>query len=91
MAHLDFKVTCWKRLQIPDDKVEEVIKRLKESDCDEVYDLQQIEGVYLIENGPDEECEEPMIPHENGGGATQELYSSEGSVIYHNSENPEEY
>jgi hypothetical protein len=91
MAHLDFKVTCWKRLTVPDDKVDEVIKRLKESDCDEVYDLQEIEGVYFISDGPDAECEEAMIPNENGGGATQELYNSEGDVIYHNSEHPYEY
>ena len=91
MTHLDFKVTCWKRLAIPDDKVEEVIKRLKESDCDEVYDIQDIEGVYFINSNPNEECEEPMIPHENGGSATQELYNSEGVVIYHNSKNENEY
>jgi hypothetical protein len=91
MAHLDFKVTCWKRFAVPDDKVEEVIKRLKESDCDEVYDIQDIEGVYFVNDGPDAECEEPMIPSENGGSATQELYNSEGDVIYHNSENENEY
>ena len=91
MAHLDFKVTCWKRLAIPDDKVEEVIKRLKDSDCCEVYDLTDILGVYEINDGPDTECEEPMIPSENGGGATQELFDSEGAVIYHNSDNLYEY
>jgi hypothetical protein len=91
MAHLDFKVTSWKRLAIPDDKVDEVIKRLKESDCCEVYDIQDIKGVYFVEQGVDEECEEPMIPNENGGGATHELYNSEGALIYHNSENPDEY
>lgn len=89
MAHLDFKVTSWKRLHIPDEKVEEVIKRLKESDCDEVYDLQDIDGVYYVQEGPDEECEEPMIPNENGGCSTQELYSSDGTIIYHNSDSDE--
>ena len=89
MAHLDFKITSWKRLFIPDDKVEEVIKRLKDSDCDEVYDLQEIEGIYLTSTN--EECEEPMIPSENGGGATHELFNSEGDVIYHNSDNLYEY
>jgi hypothetical protein len=91
MAHLDFKVTCWKRLRVPDEKIEEVIQRLKESDCDDVYDLQDIEGVYFISDGPDAECEEAMIPHENGGSATQELYNAAGDIIYHNSENEDEY
>ena len=91
MAYLDFKVTSWKRLFIPDDKVKEVIKRLKDSDCCEVYDLTDILGVYQTYDGPDTECEEPMIPAENGGSATQELYNEEGEIIYNNSENPDEY
>ena len=91
MAHLDYKVTTWTRMHIPDNKVEEVIKRLKESDSDEVYNLIDIEGVYFIQDGPDQECEEPMLPHENGGSATQELFNSEGDIIYHNSENENDY
>ena len=91
MAHLDFKITSWKRLAIPDDKVEEVIKRLKESDCDEVYDLTDIEGVYFVQDGPDAECEEPMIPSENLGSATQEIYDSNGDIIYHNSTRADDY
>lgn len=87
MAHLDFKVTCWKRLAIPDDKVEEVIAKLKESDCDEVYNLQEIEGVYFVQDGPDAECEEAMIPDENFGSSTQELYNSDGDIIYQNGNN----
>lgn len=84
MAHLDFKVTSWKRFAVPDDKVDEVIAKLKESDCDEVYDLQEIEGVFFVQDGPDAECEEAMIPDENYGSATQELYNAEGDLIYHN-------
>lgn len=84
MAHLDFKVTCWKRLVIPDDKVDEVIAKLKESDCDEVYNLQEIEGVYFVQDGPDAECEEAMIPDENFGSSTQELYNADGDIIYQN-------
>ncbi len=91
MAHLDFKVTSWKRIFIPDDKVEEFTKRLKESDCDEVYDLTDIDGVYFVGDHYTSECEEPMIPAENGGSATQELFDSEGNIIYHNSENEDEY
>ena len=91
MAYLDFKVTSWKRLAIPNDKVDEVIKRLKESDCCEVYDLTDIDGVYEVFDGSDAECEEPMIPAENGDSATQELYNEEGNIIYNNSENPDEY
>lgn len=84
MAHLDFKITSWKRLRVPDEKVEEVIARLKKLDCDEVYNLQEIEGVYFVQDGPDAECEEPMTPEENEGSSTQELYNSDGDIIYQN-------
>lgn len=84
MAHLDFKITSWKRLKVPDEKVNEVIERLKASDHDEVYNLQDIEGVYFIQDGPDAECEEAMIPSENSGSSTQELYNSDGDIIYQN-------
>lgn len=87
MAHLDFKITSWKRFAVPDDKVDEVIAILKESDYDEVYNLQKIEGVYFVQDGPDAECEEPMIPSENFGSSTQELYNSEGDLIYQNGNN----
>lgn len=89
MAHLDFKITSWKRFAVPDDKVDEVIAKLKESDCDEVYDLQEIEGVFCVQTGPDAECEEAMIPDENFGFSTQELYSSEGDLIYYNGKQDE--
>jgi hypothetical protein len=91
MAYLDFKVTSWRRYYIPDKKVKKVIAMLKASDCNEVYEIHELEGVYELHQGPDQECEEPMIPAENGGSATQELYNEEGNIIYHNSENPDEY
>ncbi len=84
MAHLSFKVTRWEKFNIPDDKVEEVIKRLKESFVDAVYDLQEIDGVYLESQSPDEAAEEAMMTEENGNQATQELYDSSGNLIYSN-------
>lgn len=91
MAYLDFKVTSWRRYYIPDEKVKKVIAMLKASDCDEVYELRELEGIYELHQGPDQECEEPMIPAENEGSATQELYSSKGEILYHNSENKDDY
>ena len=85
MAHLDFKITSWKRLRVPDEKVNEVIERLRwSSDDDEVYELTDIDGVYFVCDGPDVECEEIMTPDENNGSSTQELYNSEGDIIYQN-------
>lgn len=84
MPHLDFKISSWKRIYIPNDKVEEVIKRLKNGDVDTPYDLVEEEGIYFNPCGVDEECEEPLTVEENDGASTQELYSSEGNIIYKN-------
>lgn len=84
MAYLDFKVTSWKRIHIPDEKVEEVIQKLKEGDCDTPYDLADETGIYFDTSLPFEECEEPLTIEENGGGSTQELFNNKGELIYKN-------
>ncbi len=88
MAHLDFKITMWKRIHIPDDKVQEVIEELKNGSCDAPYDLLEKEGFYFDQAGPDEECEEPMLVEENEGSSTQELWDSTGNIIYQNGAEP---
>lgn len=83
MAHLDFKVTTWKRIHIPDNKVQEVIEELKNKTPGEgPYDLLEQEGFY--EDNSIEDFEEPMTTDENEGASTQELYNSEGQLIYQN-------
>ena len=84
MAHLDFKVTQWRKVFIPDDKLKEVIAHLSEGDSYSPYDISEIEGCYEVEIKDDELCEEPMLPNENSDFATQEVYDSEGNVIYRN-------
>ena len=34
MAHLDFKITSWKRVFVPNDKIQETIQKLKDGVCD---------------------------------------------------------
>lgn len=84
MAYLDFKVTSWKRIHVPDEKVDEVIERLKKGDCDVPYDLLDEDDFYVDLQQPDEECEEPMTIEENNKASTQELYNSDGELIYKN-------
>jgi hypothetical protein len=85
MAYLDFKITSWKRVRIPDEKVEEVIQKLKEGGCDAPYDLlDEDDDCYIDSCGIDLECEEPMTVEENGGCSTQELYDNKDKIIYRN-------
>lgn len=87
MAHLDFKITSWKRIHIPDERVEEVIQKLKEGGCDAPYDLldeDEVGDFYIDSCGIDLECEEPMTVEENEGASTQELYDTNDKIIYRN-------
>ena len=89
MAYLDFKITSWKRIHIPDERIEEVIQKLKESGCDAPYDLldedeDKDDACYIDSCGIDLECEEPMTVEENSGCSTQELYDTDGEIIYRN-------
>lgn len=85
MAYLDFKITSWKRIQIPDEKVEEVIQKLKEGGCDAPYDLLDEDGdCYIDSCDIDLECEEPMTVEENSGCSTQELFDTNDKIIYRN-------
>jgi hypothetical protein len=84
MAHLDFKVTSWKRVFIPDDKIQETIEKLKEGECDTPYYLLEEEDYYETTGDSDQICEEPMIPSENYGYSTQELYDEMGNILYRN-------
>lgn len=85
MAYLDFKITSWKRIHIPDERIEEAIQKLKEGGCDAPYDLLDEDGdCYIDSCGIDLECEEPMTVEENEGASTQELYDTDGEIIYKN-------
>jgi hypothetical protein len=86
MPHLDFKITSWKRVHIPDELVDEVIELLKQGDVDTPYDLVETSGIYFDPAGPDEECEEPLTLEENDGASTQEMYNDDGQILYRNGE-----
>ncbi len=84
MAHLNFKVTRWEKIHIPDELVNEVIEHLKTTEPDEVYDLLNLTGVYYDNICPDDAAEEPVLVSENDDYSTQELYDSNGDIIYQN-------
>lgn len=87
MAYLDFKVTSWKRVYIPDHMVGVVQDKLAGGDLDTPYDLLEEPGYYELVMGPDEMCEEPISVEENGGDLTQEIFTDEGDSIWMNVKN----
>lgn len=84
MAHLDFKISSWKRVFVPDHKIQETIEKLKKGDYETPYELMDEEGYYDSTSFDDQVCEEPLSPEVNFGCSTQELYDDNGELLYKN-------
>jgi hypothetical protein len=79
MAYLDYKVTDWKRLYIPNEKVQEVQEIiLNNKGHYAVDDILSIEGVNAEDIEP---CIEPMLVSDNGGSATIEIFNDVWDTI----------
>lgn len=84
MPHLDFKITSWRRINIPEGKVEEVKEYLKENGLESPFDLPEfVKGCYDATNDA-ESCIEALDLEDNAGFSTQEIYSDEGELLFKN-------
>jgi len=85
MAYLDFKVTKWRRIYVPDDMVGVVQNKLNVGGIEAPYDLLEDTSKHCqMSMSVDEECEEPMSIEENGGALTQEIFTDEGDSVWMN-------
>jgi len=82
MAYFDIKVSVWQRVQIPDDvDLQKVIKFFEEYDGtsnigDIGIDVSGYETLY--------DSEHELIPEENGGESTVEIYNSHANLVWNN-------
>lgn len=77
--YLDFKVTAWERVFVPDNLKQELLKQLKDGkilSSNDVLDLEDSTGIYF--NGMIAGTEEQMIPEEQDGFSTIELLIDDG-------------
>jgi len=70
--YVDFKITCWERVTIPEEYKDEIQEKIKDGTIETANELiEYLEaGIY---EGMVEETEETMTPEENGGCATIEM------------------
>jgi len=84
MAHVDFKVTIWEKVQIKDECLAEVIEKIKSGKIQSSNDL--IDTDYT--DGDDgnyetiAETEEQLSLEDNGGESTIEVYDD--GIVYQN-------
>lgn len=73
--HVDFKITAWERVQIPEEMEEEVLKGLKDGTIQNSNDLfELVEAKGGSYDGIIAETEEQILPSENDGQPTIEFF-----------------
>lgn len=84
MAQVDFKVTVWERVTIDDDKLEDVIARIKSGEIttsDELFNCLDDDCTY---EGTIDDTMEQITPEENDNQSTIEVLNSEGDTVFTN-------
>ena len=83
MAKVDFKVTVWERVIIDDDKLDEVMAKIKSGEITSSDDLLNEDcNAYFV--GTVEETLEQMTPEENDNQSTIEVLDGDGNTICSN-------
>jgi hypothetical protein len=82
--HVDFKITAWERVEIPEDRKEVVLAALEDGRISTANDLIEfLEAMYeegYEYKGMVLETEEQMLPEENDGQPTIEFFSEKGQL-----------
>lgn len=88
--HIDFKVTNWERIEVPDELQEKILAGLKAGTIQSLEDIANlVEEDDLVDyeqsvSYDSLNCIEQMTPEENGGCATIEAYSSKNEQLFNN-------
>jgi len=75
--YIDFKITTWERVEIPQELEAVVKNELAQGNITSAIDLFDLDDSMKCEKLPD--FDEPMSPEENGGQPTIEAYMDKGS------------
>jgi hypothetical protein len=84
MAQVDFKVTVWERVTIDDDKLDDVIARIKDGTITSSNDLFSCLDDDCTYEGTIDDTMEQMLPIENDNQSTIEVLNGEGETIFKN-------
>ncbi len=84
MAHVDFKITTWERIELEESQVEQVKKLIEEGKVNSANDMwdyfEDIDCFKLAE------VDEPMTVEDNQGNPTIELFNDEAETVCTNVE-----
>ena len=88
--HIDFKITTWERVELPDSLTKEELDTISEKIVDGTFayysDIEEYLGVDLGGAKKMDGFDDYMSPDENGGSATVELLDDDGNRLIANGE-----
>ena len=85
----DPKVSCWERthFEVKAESYEEAVALVRSWQGEDVLVFEDDKQVFFLEYEPLYETSKALIPEENGGRATIEVFDCEGKEIYNNTPN----
>ena len=86
MAQVDFKITVWERVTIDDDKVADVIERIKSGEITTSNELFDCLGDDCTYEGTIDDTIEQMSPLENDNQPTIEVLNGDYETVFTNVE-----
>ena len=86
MAQVDFKVTVWERVTIDDDKLDDVIARIKDGTITTSNELFDCLGDNCTYEGIIDDTMEEMTLQQNNYQSTVEVLNGEGETVFTNTD-----
>jgi len=81
---IDFKITTWERITIPQELEQEVIKAIQNEEITSADDLIEMFGDDCFNEGILSDVSQQMTTEENDDNATIEIINDKGNTIFDN-------
>jgi len=79
--YIDFKITTWERIEIPEEHKEKVLKAIKNKEITSTNDMfDKFSNDFQISLEDLSEVDEQMTPEENNGCSTIEVYGEKTDI-----------
>jgi hypothetical protein len=76
--HIDFKITTWERVEIPEEREEEVLAKIKSGEVECSNDLWDMDMNMDLTYETLDDCSVQMTPKENSLASTIEVFEHKG-------------
>ena len=81
---IDFKITTWERISVPQELEEQVIKAIQNEEITNADDLFELFGDECFNEGILSDVSQQMSIEENDDNATIEIINDKGDTIFDN-------